>query len=107
MSAVRATVQTSVTRGAVAAHEAEERVDASHARPRQRAVEECRGVAADDLAGRLGLAPQRVDIAHRIDAALERVIAGIDGLAARRLPWMRFDQQTARVEADDLRVGAR
>ena len=72
-------------RGAVATHEAEQRIDAAHPRPRQRAVEQRGGVAADDLAGGVGLAPQRVDVAHRVDAALDGIVAGIDRLAARRL----------------------
>ena len=51
-------------RRAVAAHEAEQRIDAPHARPRQGAVEQRGGVAADDLAGCVGLATEGVDIAH-------------------------------------------
>lgn len=93
--------------GAVAAREAEERVDAAHPRPGQRAVEERRGILADDRAGGRRLAAQRLDIAHRVDAALDGIIARIDRLAARRRAWMRFDQEAARVEADDLRIGAR
>jgi hypothetical protein len=79
------------TRGAVAAHQTEQGVDAPHPRPRQRAVEQRGGVAADDLAGGLGLAPQGVDIAHRVDTALGRIVTRIDRLAAWRLSWMRFD----------------
>jgi len=94
-------------RGTVAADEAEQRVDAAHARPRQRAVEERGGKAADDLTSGLGLSAECIDIAHRVDTALDGVIAGVDGLPARCLPRMRFDQQAAGVEADDLRVGVR
>ena len=93
--------------GAVPTHEAEQRVDASHARPRQWAVEQRRGVATDHLAGGVGLAAERVDIAHRVDAALDRIIARVDRLAARCLPRMRFDQQPTRVEADELCVRPR
>ena len=93
-------------RRAVAPHEAEQRIDAPHARPRQRAVEQGGGVAADDRAGGVGLSPERVDIAHGVDAALDGIVARIDGLAAGGFPRMRLDQQPARVEADDLRIGA-
>ncbi|HVL68918.1 MAG TPA: hypothetical protein VM364_16805 [Vicinamibacterales bacterium] len=93
-------------RGAVAAHETEQRVDAPHARPRQWTVEERGGIAADDLAGGLGLAAERIDIAHRVDTALDGVIARVDGLPARCLPRMGFDQQASHIEADDLRIDA-
>ena len=82
ISASRATAQTSVTRARRSAHEAEQRVDPPHARPRQGAVEQRRGVAPDHLAGGVGLAAERVDVAHRVDAALDRIIAGVDRLAA-------------------------
>ena len=92
-------------RGAVAAHEAEQRIHAPHTRPRQRTVEERGGIAANDFAGGFGLSAECVDIAHGVDAALDGVIAGIDSLPTRCGPWMRFDQQAAGVEADDLRIG--
>jgi hypothetical protein len=94
-------------RGAVATHESEQGVDTPHACPRQRVVEQRRGTAADDLAGGLGLAPQRLDIVHRVDAARDGIIARINRLTARRFAQMRFDQQAARVEADHLGIGAR
>jgi len=104
MSASSAIVQAlGDARGAVAAHEAEQRVHAPHARPRQRAVEQGGGIVADDLAGGVGLAPERVDIAHRVDAALDGIVARIDGLVARRFPRMRLDQQPPRKDyAADL-----
>ena len=77
MSAARATVQASVTRGgAIAADQAEQRIDAPHARPRQGAVEQRGGVAPDHRARLVGLAPQRVDIAERVDAALDGIVGG-------------------------------
>jgi hypothetical protein len=95
------------TARAVATHEAEQRVDASHARPGQGPLEQRPGEATDHLAGGVGLAAERVDIAHRVDAALDRIIAGVNRLAAGGLPRMRFDQQPPRVEADDLGVRPR
>ena len=93
--------------GAVAPHEAEQRVHAPHPRPRQWAVEQRGGVATDDVGGGLSLTPQRVDIPHGVDAALDRIVARIDRLAAGCFPRMRFDQQAPHIEAHELGVGAR
>ena len=49
---------------------------------------------------------KRVDIAQGVDTALDGIVAGVDGLAARRLSRMRLDQQAAGIEADQLRIGA-
>ena len=93
--------------GAVASREAEQRVDAPHARPRQRAVEQRGGEAPDGVADARRLLLQRGDIAQGIDAALGGIVGRIDRAAARRLPRMRFDQQSAFVEADELLIGPR
>jgi hypothetical protein len=42
-------------RAPIAADEPEQRIDAAHPRPRQGAVEQCRRVAPNRLAGLLGL----------------------------------------------------
>ena len=88
-------------------YEAEQRIDAPHARPRQRAVEERRREAPNGLAGARRLLLQRRDVAEGIDAARGGIVRFIDRAAARRLPRMRFNQQPALVEAHELLIGPR
>jgi hypothetical protein len=77
-------------RRAEAPHEAEQRVHAAHARPRQGAVEEHGCVPRDVRAVCSGLGPERLDIAQGVHAALGRIVLRVDGAAAGRLPRMRF-----------------
>jgi hypothetical protein len=78
-------------RRTIAPHEPEQRVDAPHPRPRQRAVEERRGVLVDDRTASLHPAAERVDIPHGADTPLDRVIARADSSASSVGPEIRGD----------------
>src|SRR5712692_8593030 len=106
MRCSRRTSSRSAASAAVAPDEPEQSIDASHARPGQRTVEERGGVAADGLAMTGGLALEGGDIAHRVDAALDGIVGGINRSATRRLPGMRFDPDVVMIEADQLLIGA-
>lgn len=88
------------------AHEPKQRVHAAHPRPGEGAIEQRGGVAADDLAVAGGLALECGDVAHGVDAALDRIIVWINRSPAGRLPRMRLDPGVVMVEADGLGIRA-
>ena len=93
--------------GAVAAHEAEQRVNAAHARPRQRDLEQGVGEAADGLTVRGGLALEERDVAQGVGALVSGEVARVDRTAAGRLARVRFHERAALVEAHERSIGTR
>src|SRR6202022_86404 len=91
---------------AVTLGETEQRVDAAHARPRQRRVEERMGEAADRLSVLARLLLEKSDVAQRVSALVLGIVAGVDRLAAGHLARVRLDEQGAVVEAHGAAIGA-
>ena len=92
--------------GAVAAHEAEQRVDAAHAGPGHGPLEQRASEAADGLAVLGSLALEAVGIAQRVSALVRREVARVDGAAAGRLPRVGLHERAAVVEAQERAVVA-
>ena len=79
--------------GAVAAYEPKQRIDAAHARPRQRHIKQRRCEAANGLAVRGGLALEERNVAQGVRALVRREVARVDRAAARGLARMRLHER--------------
>ena len=84
---------------AVAPAQAEQRVHQTHARPRQRDLEQLVRERADCFAVSRRLAPQERGVALGAGEALGRKVVGVDVPGARRLPRRRLDNLVVEVEA--------